>query len=95
MYQRQFLDVEVREPLRGDAPFKLTPSNKEEHVKVEGSLGCSDPKTADFKLLRQVSKTNSRITVLGFRKACFGLFRYLLGKTLRETALERKGDQET
>lgn len=95
MYQRQFLDVEVHEPVRGDAPFKLTPSNKEEHVEVEGSLGCSDPKTVDFKLLRQVSKTHSRITVLGFRKAYFGLFRYLLGEILCETALEGKVDQDT
>lgn len=94
MYQRQFLDVDIHEPARGDALFKLTPTNKEEHVMVEGSLGCSDPEAVDFKILRQVSKRNSRITVLGFRKADFGLFRYLLGKILCEIALEGKEYQE-
>lgn len=49
----------------------------------------------DFKILRQVCKTNSRITVLGFRKADFDLFRYLLDKILCETALEGKEDQES
>ena len=48
MHQRQFLDVEVHEPARGDALFKLTPTNKEEHVKVEGSLRCSDPQDRGF-----------------------------------------------
>jgi len=93
MYQRQFLDVDVHELVRGVALLKLTPTNEAEHVKAEGSLGCSDPWTVDFKILRQVSKTNSRIIVMGFRKADFGLFRYLLGKILCENALEGKEDQ--
>lgn len=92
---KEFLDVEVHERVRGHAQFKLTPTNKEEHVKVEGSLGCSEPETVDFKILRHVSKTNSRVTVLGFRKADFDLFGYLLDKILCETALEGKEDQES
>lgn len=52
--------------------------NKEEVIedlKVEGSFGCSSCETVEFKILREVSKINSRITALDFSRADLGLFR--------------------
>lgn len=36
--------------------------------KVKGSLGCSDPETADFRISREGTKTNSRITMLDLQE---------------------------
>lgn len=49
-----------------------------EDVKVKGSFGCSHHKMVEFKILTEVSITNSRITALDFRTETFGLFRDLL-----------------
>lgn len=64
-------------------------------MKVEGSLGCSDHETVEFKILRGMIKINSRITTLDFRRAGFGLFRDQLGRIPQEVALEGKGTQES
>lgn len=70
-------------------------TNTEELVgNVESSLFCTKHETAEFKILRGVSDTNSRITTLNFPRADFGLFRDLLGRIPCETALEGKGAQE-
>lgn len=36
--------------------------------KVKGSLGCSDPETVDFRISREVTMTNSRITTLDLQE---------------------------
>lgn len=47
------------------------------HIKVEGSLGCSDHKTMELRILRGESTTESKITVFDFRKADFDYFKDL------------------
>lgn len=52
--------------------------NKEEligNMKVKGSLGFSNCEIVKFKILREVSKINSRMTALDFRRADLGLLR--------------------
>jgi len=50
-------------------------------VKVKGSLGCSDHKVVEFRLLRGGTRVKSKLTTLDFRRADFGLFKdlYLFG----------------
>ena len=50
------------------------------NVKLKGSLGCSDHKMAEFKILRAVRRVHSKLATLDFRRAAFGLFRDLLGR---------------
>lgn len=50
-------------------------------VKVNGSLDSSNYEIIEFKILKEVSKTNSKVTVLEFRRSDLGLFRDLLGET--------------
>lgn len=64
-------------------------------VKVEGSLGCRGHEMADVTMLCERSKTVSRITILEFRRADFGLFKYLLGRIPRIRASEGRGAQES
>ena len=66
-------------------------TNKEELVKnakVKGSHSCSEHETVKLKILREMSKTNSRITALDFRRVDFRLFTDLLGRIPWETGLE-------
>jgi len=49
-------------------------------VKVWDSIGCGDPETVEFRMLRGGSKARSRIMALDFRSADFVLFRDLLGR---------------
>lgn len=50
-------------------------------VKVNGSLDSSNYWIVELKILRVVNKTNSKVTVLDFRRTYLGLFRDPLGKT--------------
>lgn len=71
----------IHEMTREDALQDLLLTEKEEligDVKVKGSHGCSHHKMVEFKILRDVSKVNSRITALDFRRKTFGLFKDLL-----------------
>lgn len=52
------------------------------------------PATSDypeFKILGATRGAQSKLTVLDFRRAHFGLFRYLLGRTPQDKALEGRG----
>lgn len=49
---------------------------------------CSEHETVKLKILREVSKTNSRITTLVSRRVDFRLFTDLLGRIPWETGLE-------
>jgi len=64
-------------------------------VKLKGSLGCSDKKMVDFKILRAPRRAHSKLTSLDFRRPDFGLFRDLLGRVPWHKALEAKGAQES
>lgn len=61
-------------------------------VKVKGNLGCSDHEMVYFRL-RGRSRTKSKTTVLGFRRANFSLLRDLLDIGQREKGLEGRGAQ--
>ena len=86
----------IEKPVRRDALLTLT---KKEgltgDVKAEGSLGCSDHEIVEFRIVRGWSRVKSKITVLDFRRADFGLFRYLLGRVPLDKALEGRGTQES
>jgi len=50
-----------------------------EDVKVGGILDCSEHEMVNFRILRGGSRVISRIKILDFRRANFGLFKELLG----------------
>jgi len=65
------------------------------NVKVKGSLGCSDHEMMEFKILRAARRVCSKLTILNFRRADFGLLRDLLGRIPWDKALEGRGTQES
>ena len=78
--------------MKGDALLDLLLTNKEEwvmDVKVRGSFGCSDHEMIEFRILKEGNKAKSSITASGFRRADFGIFRDLFGRSPQETILER------
>jgi len=56
------------------------------NVKVSGHLGCSDHEVMVFKIIRAAKKAHSKLTVLDFGRAGFGLFRDLLCTVRQEEA---------
>ncbi|GAB0179229.1 mitochondrial enolase superfamily member 1 [Grus japonensis] len=93
-----FLLQVIEEPTRRGAMLDLVLTNKEGlvgNVKLKGSLGCSDHKMVEFKILRAARRAHSKLTTLDFRRADFGLFRDLLGRILWDKALEGRGARES
>ncbi|GAB0176269.1 mitochondrial enolase superfamily member 1 [Grus japonensis] len=64
-------------------------------VKLKGSLGCSDHKMVEFRILRAARRVHSKLTTLDFRRADFGLFRDLLGRIPWDKALQGRGAQDS
>ncbi|GAB0179591.1 hypothetical protein GRJ2_000424400 [Grus japonensis] len=64
-------------------------------IKLKGSLGCSDDKMVEFRILRAARRVRSKLTTLDFRRADFGLFRDLLGRVRWDKALEGRGAQDS
>ncbi|GAB0178004.1 hypothetical protein GRJ2_000265700 [Grus japonensis] len=64
-------------------------------VKLKGSLGCSDHKMMEFKMLRAARRAHSKLTTLDFRKADFSLFRDLLGRIPWDKVLEGGRTQDS
>ena len=76
-----FLMQMVDEPTRRGVLLDLILTNKEgavEAVTVEGSLGCSDHETREFRISHGRNRIPSRITTLDFSRANFGPFKQLL-----------------
>ncbi|GAB0187677.1 hypothetical protein GRJ2_001233000 [Grus japonensis] len=93
-----FLLQVIEELTRRGAMLDLVLTNKEGlvgDVKLKGSLGCSDHKMVEFKILRAVRRAHSKLTTLDFRRADFGLVRNLLGRLPWDKALEGRGAQES
>ena len=65
------------------------------NVKLKGSLGCSDHEMVEFKILTAARRVHSKLAILNFRRADFGLFRDLLGRVPCDKALEGRGVQES
>ncbi|GAB0182094.1 hypothetical protein GRJ2_000674700 [Grus japonensis] len=89
VYDNILLQV-IEEPTRRGAMLDLILTNKEGlvgDVKLKGSLGCSDHKMVEFKILRAARRACSKVTTLGFRRADFGLFRDLLDTVAWDKAL--------
>jgi len=81
--------------MRRGAMLDLVLTNKEGlvgNVKVKGSLGCSDHRMVEFKILRAVRRVHSKLATLDFRRAD-GL-KDLLGRIPWDKALEGRGAQE-
>ncbi|XP_028941571.1 actin-related protein 6-like, partial [Antrostomus carolinensis] len=73
-----FLMQMVDEPTRRGVLLDLLLTNKEgliEVVKVESSLGCSNHKMVEFRILCGRNRIPSGITTLVFSRANFGLFK--------------------
>lgn len=62
---------------RRNALLVLLQKRKVGDVMVEGSLGSGDCEIIEFKILRELRKTKSKIATLNFRRTDFGLFRNL------------------
>ncbi|GAB0183953.1 mitochondrial enolase superfamily member 1 [Grus japonensis] len=93
-----FLLQVIEEPMRRGAMLDLILTNKEGlvgDVKLKGSLGCSDHKMVEFRILRAARRAHSKLTILDFRRADFGLFRDLLGRIPWDKALEGRGAQDS
>lgn len=63
-------------------------------VKLKGSLGCSDHKMVNFKILGAAGRVHSKFTGLDFRRADSGLLRDLLCRKSWDKHLEGRGAQE-
>ncbi|PKU33655.1 hypothetical protein llap_16036 [Limosa lapponica baueri] len=88
----------VEEPTRKGAVLDLVLTNKEGlvgNVKLKGSLGCSDHEIVAFKILRATRRVCSKLATLDFRRADFGLLRYLTHRVTWEKVLEGRGAQES
>ncbi|GAB0205478.1 mitochondrial enolase superfamily member 1 [Grus japonensis] len=93
-----FLLQVIEEPMRRGAMLDLIFTNKEGlvgDVKLKGSLGCSDHKMVEFRILRAARRALSKLTTLNFSRADFGLSRDLLGRIPWDKALEGRGAQDS
>ncbi|GAB0204803.1 hypothetical protein GRJ2_002945900 [Grus japonensis] len=93
-----FLLQVTEEPTRRGAMLDLVLTNKEDlvgDVKLKGSLGCSDHEMVEFKILRAARRAHSKLTTLDFRRADFGLFSDLLGRTQWDKDLEERGAKDS
>jgi len=81
--------------LEGFAVLDLLLMNASEpigDIRIGDCLGCSDQ---DFKLLRVMIQTESKIRMLNFRISKFQLFKGLVNKTPWETVLREKGVEQS
>ncbi|GAB0183467.1 hypothetical protein GRJ2_000812000 [Grus japonensis] len=88
----------MEEPTKRVTVLDLVLTNKEGlvgDVKLKGSLGCSDLKMVELRILRAARRACSKLTTLDFRRADFGLFRDLLGRVPWDKALEGRGAQDS
>ncbi|PKU45091.1 glycerol kinase [Limosa lapponica baueri] len=84
--------------MRRGAMLDLVLTNKKglvANVKLKGSLCCSDHEMVELKILRAMRKVHSKLAILDFRRAYFGLLRDLLGRLPWDKALEGRGAQES
>ncbi|PKU30746.1 dtw domain-containing protein 2 [Limosa lapponica baueri] len=93
-----FLLQMVEEPMWRGAMLDLILTNKEGlvgNVKLKVSLGCSDHKMVEFKVLGAARRVHNKLATLDFRRADFGLLRDLLVRVTWEKVLEERGAQES
>lgn len=91
-----FLQV-TKKPMKRGALLDIVLTKKEmlvKKVKLKSSLCCSVHETSEFKILRAARRTLSKLTMLDFKRADFGLFRNVLGRAPWDEAMEEKVAQE-
>lgn len=96
-WRRQLPDTSDWRANQGDALMGLLFINEEDlaqDMKAKSKFSCSSHDAVEFKILQEVSRSNS-ITALAYRRAYFTLFRDLLAKTPKGSALESRGPQES
>ena len=83
----------LSEPTRKDALLDWLFENRGlvGDVMVGGYLGYSEDEMSEFKIFSKMSKTDSRVATLDFRRANFKVFRELFS---RESAFEGSGVHE-
>lgn len=64
-------------------------------TKAGSSLGCSDNKTVEFRILCERNRTISWIAILDFKRANFDFMKDLFGSISCVRRLEDKGAQES
>lgn len=64
------------------------------NVKFKGSLACSDCEMVEVEIFGTVMRTHNKIA-MAFRRANFGLFKYLLGRVPWDGAPGGRGAQES
>lgn len=87
----------MEEPIRIGALLCFILTNKKQLVgadMVEGSLACSDHEIVEFRTLRIKKKVTSKLTILDFKRADFGVFKNLIGRIPWNKALEGTDVQE-
>ena len=87
-----FLLQVIEEPTRRGAMLDLVLTNREGlvgNVTLKDSLGCSNHEMVEFDILRTVRRACSKLTALDFKRADFGLFRYLLNKVSWDSTLSK------
>lgn len=93
-----FLFQVIEKPVRRAALLSLILNYKEDlmgNVNLKGSVGCSDHKVVEFKVLRAMRKMHSKLATLNFRRAEMALFRDVTGRVPWDKALEGRGAQES
>jgi len=93
-----FLLQVTEEPMKRGVMLDIVLTTKDGlvgNVKVKGSLGCSDHKMEESKILRAARRVRTKLATLDFRRADFGLLRDLLGRKPWDKALEGRRAQES
>lgn len=63
-------------------------------MKVDSSVECSDCEMLEIRPWEKETEKKSKITVLDFKRADFGLLRDLLGTVLQDKGLGWKGTKK-
>lgn len=64
-------------------------------IKTRSGLCCSCRALVEFTVSRDMGQVKCKVRKLNFKKAKFQLFKELVNKTLRETALRGKGEKKS
>ena len=94
---KNFLIPVINRPKRCSLPDLLLTSKEKlvRDVKASGNLGCSNHELVEFKILREASKMNSRITAtLDLRRVDFGFFKVCLARSQVKRPWKLKGPRK-
>jgi len=93
-----FLSQVIDKSTRGDMILDLMVTNASEligDIKIGGNLSCWHHTLVEFTVLRGMGQAKSKVRTMNFRKSNFQLFKKLVSRTPWETALRKKGTEQT